>query len=368
MDKKVLHIVDSLSLGGAQTVLKGIFEDQENNKNIFLFSLRNKDTKIEIDHENTIRFASRKKYSLVPLLELRRLIKREEIEIIHTHLFRSHVFGWILKKFFFPKIKWILHEHGQIFQGSSYYEQFLKISKNKTNLFIAVSASTKNEIVSKIGIENVSIKVLYNFINFQGITKKTRQKGAELRSNYFKEDDFILGLVGRLERIKGYDLAIDALQDLDEEVKLLIVGDGSERDKLKSQVRKGGLNNRVVFVGYKENVLEYMLAMNILLVPSRFESFGISAVEGQMTGVPVIVSNAGGLPEVVSNKENGMVFERDDIRDLVKNITEVKRNIGLRDSLILNGIKNAKRFSREAYMQELSALYEKLIIPNKKSK
>lgn len=366
MNKKVLHIVDSLSLGGAQTVLKGVFEGQENNKDIFLFSLRNKNTKIEIEHQNIIRFASRKKYSLAPLFELRRLIKREEIGIIHTHLFRSHVFGWILKKFFFPKVKWVLHEHGQVFQESPYYKWFLRISKNKINLFIAVSASTKHEIVSKVGVGEVAVKVLHNFANFQAVTKKTRQEGAKLRNAYFKEDDFVLGLVGRLERVKGFDLALDAMQCLDRDFKLLIVGDGSEMDKLKSRVERDELGDRVIFVGYKKNVLEYMLAMNTLLVPSRFESFGISAAEGQMVGVPVIVSNAGGLPEVVSDKENGMIFEKGDVGDLVKSITKVKEDVLLRKGLILNGLKNIKRFSRDKYIQELNVLYKKLIIYNKK--
>src|SRR3989344_3696257 len=111
---KILHLIDSLGLGGAQTVVKGIFENQRKNKDIFLYVLRKREINIDVDHPNVKIFNSNKKYSLASIQELRNLIEKEQISIIHCHLFRSQVFGWILKRFYFPNIKLIFHEHGQI--------------------------------------------------------------------------------------------------------------------------------------------------------------------------------------------------------------------------------------------------------------
>jgi len=112
---KILHIIDSLGLGGAQTVVRGIFESQKDNRDIFLFALRRRDITMEIDHINVKIFNSNKKYSFKPLIKLKELIRKEGIEVLHCHLFKSQLFGVIIKIFYFPKIKIIFQEHGKIF-------------------------------------------------------------------------------------------------------------------------------------------------------------------------------------------------------------------------------------------------------------
>src|SRR3989338_4867280 len=161
---KILHIIDSLGLGGAQTVVKGIFEKQPKNKDIFLYALRKREITTKIKNKNVKIFNSTSKYSLEPIKELRKLIEKEKIDILHCHLFRAQVLGWILKRFYFPKIKLIMHEHGQIFQNDIHYNFLMSKMQKEVNLFIAVSKATKQKLIEKAKIDPKKITVLYNFV------------------------------------------------------------------------------------------------------------------------------------------------------------------------------------------------------------
>ncbi len=162
---KVLHIIDSLGLGGAQTVVKGIFEAQKDNLDMYLYSLRMREITVEVDHLNVKIQKSKSKYTLSPLLELKHVIGREKIEILHCHLFRSQVFGWLLKKIWFPHIKLIFHEHGEIFYSNPCFVPFLKVSARAVDTYIAVSKATRDLLVSKATTPKEKIQVLYNFVD-----------------------------------------------------------------------------------------------------------------------------------------------------------------------------------------------------------
>ena len=97
---RILHIIDTLWLGGAQTVVKTLFEKQEEKENIFLFALRKTEPLLSVNHKNVFVFPSSSKYSLNPIRKLIRFIHVHEINILHCHLPRSQFFGYLLKQFF----------------------------------------------------------------------------------------------------------------------------------------------------------------------------------------------------------------------------------------------------------------------------
>ena len=95
---KVLHIIDTLWQGGAQSLLKSLFENQKDNPDIFLYSLRTREFNLDIDHPNVIANISTSRFSLRPLKTIREIIRTHQIDILHCHLPRSHVFGYIIRK------------------------------------------------------------------------------------------------------------------------------------------------------------------------------------------------------------------------------------------------------------------------------
>jgi len=360
---KILHVIDHLGFGGAQTVVKGIFEKQKDNKDIFLYALRKRKENIKITHDNINIENSNAKLSLIPLLTLNRIIKKEKIEIIHCHLFRSQVYGWVLKKLFFPKIKLIFHEHGRIFQNSWYFLFFLKIAQQRVDLFIAVSKTTKSRLI-KARVPKKKILVLYNFVDLEKFNRKNIiwnvQKEKEKLG--IKKEDYILGFAGRLIKMKGWRTFIRAANLLKnkKDIKFLIVGDGPERKKMLTMIKGNNLREKVFYLGYVKNMIWFYSLVGCLAIPSYWESMGLVAAEAQSMGVVVLAANVPALNEVIIDKKNGLLFKKNNTKDLVDKIKIIYGNEKLRKKLIKNGLKNIKKYSLNNYVSKLNKLYRKI--------
>jgi len=362
MDKevKILHIIDSLGLGGAQTVVKGIFEFQKNNKNIFLFALRNRDILMKVNHANVQIFNSSKKYSFGPLFALRDLIKREKITILHCHLFKSQIFGFLLKKIWFRNIKLIFHEHGEIFENHITYILFMRASRSTINKIIAVSNATKENLTAKAGIKENKIQVLYNFVDLNKYNKKniTWSIEEERKKLGIGKDELVIGFVGRLAKVKGCEYLIRSLPYLYFPYKVIIAGNGSEKNNLNELAKSLKVDNRIIFLGYREDVVYIYHLLDVLVVPSIFESFGLSIVEAQCMFIPVIATDAIALNELIKNKENGLLFELKNPIDLSEKIKLLYRDKELRSKLVKSGLESVKKFDLEDYIYNINKLYE----------
>ena len=161
---QALHLIDSLTLGGAQRVLKTYFESDQNNQSLHLFSLRDVDTPVIIDHQNVTVVKSRGKYSLKPLLDVFKLVKSEEIAYVHCHLFRAQIFGLLVKIGVRRRFRLIFHEHGRVV-GREYesnlervaFRIFISISHRWVDQYICNSKLTKDcltPLISSIRVIN----------------------------------------------------------------------------------------------------------------------------------------------------------------------------------------------------------------------
>ncbi|OQA31900.1 MAG: UDP-D-galactose:(glucosyl)lipopolysaccharide-1,6-D-galactosyltransferase [archaeon ADurb.Bin336] len=362
---KVLNIIDSLGLGGAQTVVKGIFEGQQRNKNIFLYALRKNEIITEINHENVFGYKSASKYSVFPLFELKKIIEKEKIDFIHCHLFRSQVFGWLLKKLFFPNIKLIFHEHGKIFKNQFFYNNFIRISKNKTNLFIAVSNSTKKELIENGKITEDNVKVLYNFVDLDKFNRKniTWNIHEEKTNLGLKNTDFVVGFAARLVERKGWEdfiLASNKLIKKNKNFKFVIVGDGKDKEKMLSKINEFNLSNNIIYLGYSSKMVWFYSLLDCFVIPSQWEPMGLTEIEAQAMNIPVIATNVPALNEIIQDSENGLLFKAKDAMDLSRKIELIYKNKKLREKIIKNGLNNVKKYDLTNYKIELNKLYKDL--------
>ena len=362
---KILHIIDSLGLGGAQTVVKGIFEKQKNNKNIFLFALRNREITTKINHKNVVIYNSNSKYSLLPLFDLKRIIKKNNIDILHCHLFRSQVFGWILKKFYFPKIKLIIHEHGQIFQKDTHYNYLMKKIQNKVDLFIAVSKATKRKLIENAGIQEDRIKVLYNFVDLERFNPEILKKynrNKEREKLGIEKNDFVVGFAGRLVKRKGWEEFIKSAKIISEKntkIKFLIVGSGPDKEKLIKLINKLNLRNKILYIGFVPDVRSFYSMLDCFVMPSHWEPSPMIFYEVQSLGIPLICADAVSVNELIKNKKNALLFKLKNKKDLSEKIKIICNDKNLRKKLIKNGLNEAKKYSLENYLIKLGDIYEK---------
>lgn len=359
-----LHVIDHMGLGGAQTLLRDLIEAQPKNGNIFSLSLRKKNNHYEINHKNNFSSQSANIVSLQPFLLLMKLIRKYNIQVLHCHLFRSFIFGLVVKFIFFQNIKLIYHEHGRIFQSNIVYSNFLRACQKEVDFFIAVSQATKKDLMTKGKIHETKIKVLYNFVNLNLFDKEniSWDVDAEKKKLGIPENDFVVGFAGRLIKRKGWFEYLNSAKMLvkDANYSFLLAGDGPDKKKLNTMLIDLGLNNEVKFLGYQSNMVKFYSLLSCLVVPSHWEPMGLTHIEAQAMGIPVVVSDVPALNEIIQDKFNGLIFHVYDSYDLASKIKLLRNNPKLRERIIHNGLINSKKFSLSLYDYKLKLFYSSL--------
>lgn len=175
-----------------------------------------------------------------------------------------------------------------------------------------------------------------------------------------------IGVVSRLEHIKGMDLVVPAfarIHAMHPEMRLLVVGDGSQRSLMETQCKDFRLpEESVEFTGRKPQaeLQDCYDRIDILLMPSRSEGFGLTAIEAMARGCVPVVADTGGLPEVVQDRESGLVHSPESIEDIAEKAVSLIEEPGLYPALSAGALERAKELSRQQYRQLIAELYTKL--------
>lgn len=174
-----------------------------------------------------------------------------------------------------------------------------------------------------------------------------------------------IGVVSRLETIKGMDLVVPAFAEIHKDfpkTSLLVVGDGSLRESMEAKTISSGLSDSVSFAGRQpqDRLQAFYDKIDILLIPSRSEGFGLTAVEGMARGCILVAADTGGLPEVVRNGKEGYLHRPEDLTDLSDKIKYLIKDRSCMTILSKAALQRARDFSSEKYNAKIRALYELL--------
>lgn len=196
------------------------------------------------------------------------------------------------------------------------------------------------------------------FINTERFTPRPDVR-HHLRKRFGAEDKFVVLFVGQLIRLKGVDVAIKALSGLSDSVELWIVGEGEDRDRLVALCDELDLTPRVRFFGNQRHVEPYMQAADLLVCPSLWgEATGLVNLEALASGLPVVASNIGGIPEVIDDERNGLLFPPGDHRELARTIQRLLLHPALSARLSERArIDAVERFSIERRIPEYVDIY-----------
>lgn len=246
----------------------------------------------------------------------------------------------------------------------------VEFSINASDCVTAVSESLRKETCEYFDVKK-DIQVVHNFIDFERFSK--------LDKNHFKKalapnGEKILIHISNFRKVKRVEDVIYIFQHVSKQVdaKLLMIGDGPERSKLEEMCRELSLCHNIRFLGKQEAVEELLAISDVFLLPSQSESFGLAALEAMACEVPVVSSNAGGLPEVNIDGETGFVCEIGDVDAMAKACIEVlktpERHAEFRKKAYANAkkydIKNILPIYEEIYMKNLSLKRSKSPVPN----
>lgn len=344
---KLLYLIDNYSLGGAQTIVKGIMENNVNNKNVLSIGLRHKAPELSIHNSNAITIKSKSKYSIAPLLFIRKFIMNNDIDIIHCQLPRSILTGYLLKRFYYPHLKFIIHEQGDIYE-SRLYAIILRLIYKGASGIIACSEATAKEMNRRSGIPFGQIKVIYNFVDLQRFSVN-KQKSIQVKN---------IGFAGRIVKRKGWREFVHAAHELKQpDLKYFIAGTGSEVSKLKSLIKLLNLKN-LDYKGFINQTEQFYSSIDLLIIPSHYEPMGMVAIEAMAGGILVAASDVPGLNEIVRHQENGWLFQPQSVESLIAAIKEVSQSGNeVLESIQRTALISAAAFSYDHFNEKIVEIY-----------
>ena len=223
----------------------------------------------------------------------------------------------------------------------------------------------KNELQRLFGLPYEKINVVPNGVNinlFNGI-----ERDYDFRRQYAMDNEKIILFMGRLVYEKGIQHLIAAMPKIlanYNDAKLIIAGKGGMIDELKNEVYSLGLNDKVYFTGYlsSQNVQKMYKCADIAVFPSTYEPFGIVALEGMLSGTPVVVSDIGGLNEIVDHGINGMKSYAGNANSLADSILTLLFDHKLCDNIVKNAVSKVKKdFNWQKIAQDTHFTYQKAI-------
>ncbi|HWO95494.1 MAG TPA: N-acetyl-alpha-D-glucosaminyl L-malate synthase BshA [Bacillus sp. (in: firmicutes)] len=258
-------------------------------------------------------------YDLALATKIAEVAKREELDLIHAHYAIPHaVCAFLAKQMIGEHLKILTTLHGTditVLGSDPSLSELIKFGIEKSDAVTAVSDALARETYDLIA-PSQKIETVYNFID----ERVYRQKDVQsLREEYgILPDEKVVIHVSNFRQVKRVPDVVKAFYLIQQEIpaKLLLVGDGPEMTIVCKQVRKMGLQDRVLFLGKQENVEELYSMSDLKLLLSEKESFGLVLLEAMACGVPCIGTNVGGIPEVIVNDQTGYVCELGDVEDI----------------------------------------------------
>jgi len=258
-----------------------------------------------------------------------RLMRDGRYDVVHTHMFASNLLGRLAAVL--AGVPVIVSTVQLIADREAWWEILVdRLLQYRTDTMIASSQAVRQSFIQR-GIQPAKIAVIYNSVDlacFDAVDWEAARR-ATRQAFGWDEGHFVVGTVARLERIKGLDHLVEAASAVAETIpraRFLVVGDGPQREDLLSRVHHFGLEERFVFAGLRSDVPQILPAFDLFVLPSLSEALGIAAIEALASGVPVVASQVGGVPEVIIHGETGLLVPPGDAAQLAQAIWHVAAN------------------------------------------
>ncbi|HKY05482.1 MAG TPA: glycosyltransferase family 4 protein [Blastocatellia bacterium] len=305
----------------------------------------------------------RHRFDLGVLPQLRKAVARHSPDIIQTHNVKSHFLVWLSG--LWREMPWIAFHHGYTTTNLKMraYNQLDRLSLKRASRVITVSEAFARDL-QRLGVARPQISVLHNSIDVSRAAEIDAGEVRDLRSRLkITDDERVVLAVGRMSREKGHtDLvaALDHLRRLYPEmrVRTVIVGSGPEQPRIESVIDSFGLGGGVVFAGQVADVRPYYGLADALVLPSHSEGSPNVLLEAMAADLPVVATRVGGVPEIITHDETGLLVEACDPRSLAREIGNILVDAGLARRLASRARRHvAERHSPESRLARLVEIY-----------
>ena len=300
-------------------------------------------------------------YELALSSKLVDMVKLHKIEVLHVHYAIPHAYaGYMAKKIleeagiYLPMVTTLHGTDITLVGNHPFYKPAVTFSINNSDVVTSVSQSLKADTLRLFDVRK-EIEVVPNFID---TTKYTRSISVCQRKMLAAEDEKIITHVSNHRKVKRIQDVIMVFDKIQKKVKskLIMVGQGPEREGAEDLVMNLGLEDKVLFLGESHEIDKVLSYSDLFILPSEKESFGLAALEAMVNGVPVISTNTGGLPEVNKQGFSGYLSNVGDVDEMAANAISI-----LSDAANLKQFKeNARKQSFIFDIDTVVPLYENL--------
>ena len=328
---RVLHLVSSGGLYGAEQVILNLARNERLITFIgALYNVHRPNLDVIEEAEkrglNTVVFHSRGRIDLTTVFRIIRFLRQHQIDILHTHGYKSDIVGFLAT--LFGRAKWVATNHvwHPLSTKLRLYESVDAFVLRFATRVVAVSREIRQDLIST-SIRPAYIRVIHNGIDIDRFRQFRSTKTLKATLG-IRDDDVVVTIIGRLSPEKGHKTFLEAAKQISanrNHVKFLIVGDGPMGDELRAEVARLNLEDHVVFTGFRKDMPDVYGLSDMMVNASTIEGLPMTILEAMASNVPVIATPAGGTPDVIKDGETGLLFDADDV-DALK--TKIESLIG----------------------------------------
>ncbi|MBI4003951.1 MAG: glycosyltransferase [Candidatus Omnitrophica bacterium] len=366
---KLFFLITGIDMGGAETLLLGLTTRLDRTRFEPIVGTLVGGRMIPEFEAAGVRvhnFAMRHKLDLGAVWRLRRVLRQERPEILHTHLIHADVLGRLVGRWCrVPVVVSTVHMVEAI-RYKWFWKTMDRWTSRLNDALTAVSEEVKRGVVAVEGLDPARIRVIPNGVEFPGAPDPAvRQRHR--RQLRLTEDAWLVGIVAQLYAgpRKGHHVLFEAVRRLLPRWPTLhgvVIGDGPSRQSLEAQARALGIAERVRFVGLQRDIPAWLSALDLFVLPSLEEGAPIAVIEAMAAGCPIVATAVGGVPELITDHETGLLVPPGDVDALAEAIATL-----CADRVLAARLGQAakerfhERYDLRQVVRRTEALYERLL-------
>jgi len=297
------------------------------------------------------------------------MMRRWKIDIIHVHETIAGFFFSILAKIFKIPLVGQIHTFGSKQPewpktGRILLKKTEEITIRSADAVILLCSEARNDVISQYRCPPKKIEVIPNAVDFERFTRI-----KSIQNSSIEDTALLITFIGRLTESKGLPYLIEAIKHLKSSssglasYKVIIAGDGPMKKELEDLVRKSGLTDQVSLPGHITEIESLLALTDIFILPSLYEGFPLALLEAMASGCAVIGSDAGGIPDIITNSNIGFIVKRGDSRALAERIKLLLSDKELRVKLGKNGREHIrKKYKWTNIVRSISQIYKRIYL------
>ena len=379
---KVLHIITRLDKGGSAentfltvkgldkkrydvTLMSGPVQDpsQERRSQVEECGIQYIHNPVLVRNINMV-------YDAIALFKICRFLTKEKFDVVHTHTSKAGLLGRFAAKFAGAPL--VVHTpHGHVFFGyfgplkTKIFILLEKLANRMTDKIVALTHREKADYISYRTCPEEKITVIHSGIELNKFQEYPLAEKTKLKKEIgLPGDSFVVGTVGRLVPVKGPEFLIKASQTIipaHPNTYFLFAGDGPLKKDLQKKAKEAGEEKNIVFLGWRDDIAHILSVFDVFCLPSLNEGMGRVLVEAMAHGIPIVASEVGGIPDLITPGKNGFLVPPKNPEELAKHIQILIEDENKRRKMGEAGKKMAPRFSHDTMVKNIAELYEELL-------